>query len=112
MAADTATKQRIAARIVDLRGQSGMNQKQLAEALAIDPSSMNRIEKGERAISVAELIRLAGVFGVSAENLVRAEESSGVLFRIEGPRNPAVDESLDLFRGVITDYFGAQATVG
>ena len=110
--ADTTTKERIAARIVELRTQGGMNQKQLAEALSIDPSSMNRIEKAERAVSVTELVRLAEVFSVDTESLLRPDVPSGVLLRMGGESTPAVDESLALFRGVIDDYFGARATVG
>ena len=89
-----------------------MNQKQLAEALSIDPSSMNRIEKAERAVSVTELVRLADVFAVDTESLLRPDVPSGVLLRMAAGNTPAVDESLALFRGIIGDYFGARATVG
>jgi hypothetical protein len=56
------------------------------------------------------LNRIAGQFGVSAESILRGDESGGVLFRMEGQANPSVDESLRLFREVIRDYFGARAT--
>jgi transcriptional regulator with XRE-family HTH domain len=98
-------------RIVQLRKQHGVSQKQLAAAIGVDPSSMNRIEKGERAVSVAELVRVADHFGVGAESILRADESGGVLFRMERQANPSVDESLRLFRDVIRDCFGARATV-
>ena len=106
-----ATKERVVERIVQLRREQGVSQKRLAAAIGVDPSSMNRIEKGERAVSVAELVRMADFFAVSAESILRGDESSGVLFRMERQANPSVDESLRLFRDVIRDYFGARATV-
>jgi len=105
------TKERVVERIMQLRQEHGVSQKRLAAAIGVDPSSMNRIEKGERAVSVVELVRAADFFGVSAESILRGAESGGVLFRMEGQANPSVDESLRLFRGVIRDYFGARATV-
>jgi transcriptional regulator with XRE-family HTH domain len=107
----SATKERVVERMVQLRQEHAVSQKQLAAAIGVDPSSMNRIEKGERAVSVAELVRVADFFGVSAESILRSDESGGVLFRMEGQGNPLVDESLRLFRDVIRDYFGARATV-
>jgi len=109
--ADSATKERVVERIVKLRQEHGVSQKQLAAAIGVDPSSMNRIEKGERAVSVVELVRVADFFGVSAESILRVDESGGVLFRMEGQASSSVDESLRLFRDVIRDYFGARATV-
>jgi len=111
MVSVSGTKERVVERVVQLRHEHSLSQKQLAAAIGIDPSSMNRIEKGERAISVAELVRASEFFAVSTESILRGDESSGVLFRIEGHVNPSIDESLRLFRGVIRDYFGARATV-
>lgn len=108
---DTPAKVAIAKRIIRLRGSHRINQKQLADAIGIDPSSMNRIEKGERSVSVAEIIRIADFFGVSTESLIREPQADSVLFRLEGPLDAAVEESLSLFKGVIRDYFGARATV-
>jgi transcriptional regulator with XRE-family HTH domain len=107
----STAKEKIAQRIVQLRRQHGVAQKQLAVAIGLDPSSMNRIEKGERAVSVGELIRIADFCGVSAESILREPESSGVLFRMGEHRGAAVEQSLEIFRGVIRDYFGARATV-
>ncbi len=104
-------KQAMADRIITLRRSHQVKQRELADAISLDPSSMNRIEKGERAVSVAEIIRIADFFGVSAESILR-EPESGVLFRAVEQRGPAVRESLELFDGVIRDFFGARATVG
>jgi transcriptional regulator with XRE-family HTH domain len=106
-----ATKERVVERIVQLRREQGVSQKRLAAAIGVDPSSMNRIEKGERAVSVVELVGVADFFGVSAESILRGDESGGLLFRMEGQATPSLDAPLRLFRGVIRDYFGARATV-
>jgi transcriptional regulator with XRE-family HTH domain len=106
------TQADLVARIIELRQQAGLKQKQLAEAIGIDPASMNRVEKGERSVSVAELVRLASVLDVRVEDLLGpAEPAQSIWLRASGESRAEVIESLDLFRGVIRDYFGARATV-
>ena len=94
--ADMSTRPGIAERIVKLRQAHDVTQKQLAGAISLDPSAMNRIEKGERAVSVAEIIRIADFFGVGTESILRDPESSGVLFRMGEQRGGAVEQSLEL----------------
>jgi transcriptional regulator with XRE-family HTH domain len=107
------TQADLVARIVELRQQSGLKQKQLAEAIGIDPASMNRVEKGERAVSVVELVRLATVLDVRVEELLAPPEPApSIWLRASGESSAAVSESLSLFRDVIRDFFGARATVG
>jgi transcriptional regulator with XRE-family HTH domain len=102
----------LVARIVELRAARGLKQKELAEALGLDPSSVSRIEKGERAVSVAELVQMADVLGVRVEELLAVpNQPSGVLLRAPAGASPALESSLDLFRDVIHDFFGAQAAV-
>jgi transcriptional regulator with XRE-family HTH domain len=103
-------KRAIADRIIALRNNHQVKQRELADAISVDPSSMNRIEKGDRAVSVAEILRIADFFGVSAESILR-EPDAGVLFRGGDQRGAAVEDSLGLFEAVICDYFGARATV-
>jgi len=106
------TQASLVARIIELRQQRDLNQKQLAEAISIDPASMNRVEKGERFVSVAELVRLASVLNVRVEDLLTSTEPvQRIWLRASGESSAAVVESLDLFRGVIRDFFGARATV-
>ena len=90
-----------------------LNQKQLAAAIGIDPASMNRVEKGERAVSVVELVRLATVLDVRVEELLApTAPAPSIWLRASGESSAAVSESLSLFRDVIRDFFGARATVG
>lgn len=106
------TQANLVARIIELRQQRDLNQKQLAEAIGIDPASMNRVEKGERSVSVAELVRLASVLNVRVEDLLASTEPvQSIWLRASGESSAAVVESLDLFRDVIRDFFGARATV-
>ena len=99
-------------RIIELRNQKGLNQKQLAEAIGIDPSSMNRVEKGERAVSVAELVQLASVLDVRVEDLLAPQQPvQSIWLHASGESAAGVAESLDIFRDVIRDFFGARATV-
>jgi len=99
-------------RLIELRKSRGLNQRQLAEALGLDPSSMSRVEKGERAVSVNELVRLARVLDVRVEDLLGdTQPATSIWLRAAGESPDGVAQSLDLFRGVIRDYFGAQAVV-
>ena len=112
MLASVDTRETLVSRIIEFRHQMGLNQKQLAEAIGIDPSSMNRVEKGERAVSVAELVQLASVLDVRVEDLLAPVEPVQRLWLRASGKSPAgVAESLELFRDVIRDFFGARATV-
>jgi len=112
LAARPDTKASLAVRITELRKAHGLSQRQLAEAIGIDPSSMNRVEKGQRAVSVGELVRLADVLDVRVEDLLaEAQPAPSIWLRAGADGSAGVARSLELFRGVIRDYFGAQATV-
>lgn len=67
----------IGARVAELRSAASMSQAHLAEALAmrlgkgkIDPTTITRLERGQRPIAVAELIALASVFNLSPSELL------------------------------------------
>lgn len=112
MPVHTDTQSGLVARIAELRASCGLKQRELAEAIGIDPSSMSRVEKGERAVSVGELVRLAAVFDVRVEDLLAdAQPASSIWLRTSGDSPSGVTRSLDLFREIIRDFFGAQATV-
>lgn len=112
MTVQTETQSHLAARIAARRKACGLTQRGLADAIGIDPASMSRVEKGRRAVSVGELVKLAEVLDVRVEDLLAdAKPASGIWLRTSGESPSGVAQSLDLFRGVIRDYFGAQATV-
>ncbi len=112
MTVRTGTQSHLAARIAARRKECGLTQRGLADAIGIDPASMSRVEKGQRAVSVGELVKLADVLDVQVEDLlVDAKPASSIWLRTSGESPSGVTESLGLFRGVIRDYFGAQATV-
>ena len=112
MPVSTDTQSSLVSRVIEFRRQNGLNQKQLAEAIGIDPASMNRVEKGERAVSVGELVRLASALDVRVEDLLASTECApSIWLRASGDSPAGVAESLDLFRDVIRDFFGARATV-
>lgn len=57
----------------ELRTRSGMSQKQLAEKLSITKSVISYYEHSERAPSPEMLVKIAGVFHVTTDNLLGLE---------------------------------------
>ena len=55
------------ARVRELREARGMNQVELARRLEISPSYLNQIERNQRPLSVAVLLRITASFGVDPE---------------------------------------------
>ena len=53
-----------------LRQQHGLLQKQVAEALDVHPANYNRIEKGERQLTLDMLLKAAKLFGLSLDEIV------------------------------------------
>jgi len=101
------TRDEVAERVRELREEREMSQRKLAEALSIDPASMNRIEKGERGISTGELVAIAEALQVDVDSILRVEEPAYAL-RANCP-DGEVRRSLDFFRDVIADYFAVEA---
>jgi transcriptional regulator with XRE-family HTH domain len=101
------TRDEIATHIRQLREEHGVAQRDLAAVLEIDPSAMNRIEKGERGISTGELLAVADEFGVSVDGILRVEAPAYALRATCG--DDEVRDTLEFFRGVIADYFAAAA---
>lgn len=64
-------------KVKDLRNQSGLNQRQLAEYLNVDRSYVSKCEKGERQFSADILEKITNLFGCSMEFFT--SESSGNL---------------------------------
>ncbi|MFJ2021063.1 short-chain fatty acyl-CoA regulator family protein [Streptomyces nodosus] len=62
------------AKLRRLRRERGMNQVDMARALAISTSYANQIEQSQRPLTAPILLRIAEVFGVDAEFFSEAEE--------------------------------------
>jgi transcriptional regulator with XRE-family HTH domain len=63
--------QAIALEILAFRKRAGLTQDQLAERVRMNPGVYRRYETGERAISVADLDRIAAALGVGAGDIWR-----------------------------------------
>ena len=68
----------------------GMTQQALAEALGISKQVMNKIIKGNKAINVNEIAKIAEILGTSIDELLTADSE------------PAVSDSLS-FMGTVHD---------
>lgn len=70
----------VSSKIIELREQHGLNQKELAENLSMNRSVLNRIENGTRPVRDDELKIFADYFNVSADYLLgRATPKSSTL---------------------------------
>ncbi|OYU30218.1 MAG: hypothetical protein CFE39_14575 [Comamonadaceae bacterium PBBC2] len=71
--------------IARLRGESGLKQTDLAEALGITPSAYSRMEKGESAMSTEQLRLLAERLKVTASHILElTDEASAALSENSG----------------------------
>lgn len=61
---------RLAARLRGARAESGLSQKDVELATGLDTSRLSRIEKGERAIEIEDLLLLAGLYDVPFERFL------------------------------------------
>jgi transcriptional regulator with XRE-family HTH domain len=101
------TREEVAQRVRELRDERGLSQRKLAEAIGVDPASMNRIESGQRGISTGELVAIAEALQVDVDIILRVEEPSFALRANCG--DDEVRESLEFFRDVIADFFAVEA---
>lgn len=62
-------------RIREARLQAGMSQQRLGELIGLDQSRISRSESGERQVTVAELLQIAGVLGVEPASLISGPDS-------------------------------------
>jgi len=83
---------RLGQRIRSLRIRAGFSQAALGARLHRSASAIDRYEMGQRRISLADLLRLAGVFGVAYDTLL--EPVGGE--RRSGARSAARSRSVDL----------------
>ena len=70
-ASDYLTQEEVGQRIERLRGERGVSQRRLADAIGVDPSALSRIESGQRGLAVGELVAISEFFGVTTDELLR-----------------------------------------
>ena len=75
----------IGSRIRGLRISHGVSQGDLAQAVSINQSVLNRIEKGTRPARDAEISAIASFFDVSADWLLRLTETEDASITAEPP---------------------------
>jgi transcriptional regulator with XRE-family HTH domain len=105
------SKAEIAAFLKSLREDAGLSQPDLAAYLGLSQPTISRIESGTRAVALQELGAYADFFALDVAHILNRETSGLVLLRAEDSDAPCVHESVDLFRAVINDFFGARALV-
>lgn len=64
----------LAEKILHLRNQQGLSQLELAERLGVSRQSVSKWETGQSVPDLDKLIKLAGLFGISVDELVREGE--------------------------------------
>ena len=63
-------REKLAGRLRGARAESGLSQAQVERATGIDTSRLSRIENGERAIELEDLLLLAGLYDVPFERFL------------------------------------------
>ncbi|BDS10665.1 helix-turn-helix transcriptional regulator [Aureispira anguillae] len=81
-----------------LREKKGLLQKQVALELGIGYSNYNKLEKGDRGISLEELIKIAKFYNLSIDEIVFLDEKKAIDIQIQDkPKNEQLEllEELD-----------------
>ena len=65
---------RVAGSLRAVRHARELSQHDLADLAGITPSAISQVERAERGLSLATVVRLAGALGVTIDDLVRGEE--------------------------------------
>lgn len=86
-------------KIKNLRINSGMSQVQLAERLGITKSAVNAWESGTNSPSLSYIAKLAKIFGVSTDFLLRVNEKLTVdISGLDDMQRQAVFLMINLFK--------------
>lgn len=88
----------IGARFQQIRREHGWTQEQLAEALDVQPITLSRWERGERAVSLSLLARAAQVLEVPLGDLLDTERKLP-----KAPKDPEEKEMVRLYRRMRKD---------
>jgi transcriptional regulator with XRE-family HTH domain len=76
--------------IRDLREQSGLPLRKVASVLDIDPSTLSKIERGERSATKEMLMLLSGLFKIKHEDLNIIYLSDKVAYELLAEDNPQI----------------------
>lgn len=104
------TTEEIAAYIRELRKDRGLRQQDLADALGLDKSQVTKIENNTRGLAVQELGALAGLLGVSVDDLLFTDAVEEVFLRAEPDADVAAARGLA--DSLIEDMLYVRALVG
>ena len=74
---------KIGENIKQLRQQAGLLQKEVAKALEIGYSNYNKLEKGDRGISLEELVKIAKFYNLSIDEVVFLDSGKEIEVQIE-----------------------------
>ena len=103
----------LGATIKQLRESNGFTQQQLADYLGINRVMLTYFETGERKPTIAELEKLASLFGLDAADLVAPDATTLALnaafaFRSIGGLQVAHLEHIASFRRIVSNYLKMQ----
>ena len=108
----------LAQRLRDARRQAGLTQEVVAEGLGIPRTSVVAIERGERRVQPAELVRLSELYGRQVHELLRAPvgvHDFAAQFRVALQRSPdsqSLDEAVRALQELTEDYLALEALTG
>lgn len=88
----------LAEKLLNLRTDRGLSQGDLAEKLDVSRQSVSKWETGQSVPDLDKIIKLADLFGVTVDDLVREEgqpePSTPQVVYVEKKREPTPDQSL------------------
>ena len=100
--------EKIGQRIEALRGD--LSQRELAEAVGMDPTALNKAIAGKRRLNLNEIVSIANLLGVEPESLITAE---GPVFAMRaGNDDAAIDSAVEDCSRVIEDFLTFESLVG
>lgn len=100
--------EKIGQRIEALRGN--LPQRELAEAVGMDPTALNKSIAGKRRLNLNEIVSIAICLGVEPESLITAE---GPVFAMRaGNDDDAIDAAVEECSRVVEDFLTFESLVG
>ena len=79
---------KIAENLKQLRTKAGLLQKEVAKALEIGYSNYNKLENGDRGISLEELVKIAQFYNLTIDEIVFLKDKQAIEVQIEQkPKN-------------------------